>query len=253
MIRNGDEFSRVKQLCERGLSDYSIAGLTGIPRATVQRWRQRALPPGAGREPAGDDWRIIDERAYCYLLGMYLGDGHVTHRPPNIWRLHVAADQRYPGISNEVIRSMVATFPGGRPTQRPAYGSASDVLSLSHPAIGRAFPQHGPGTKHQRRIELADWQRELTSTHSAPFIRGLIHSDGCRTVNRVRTRRADGRLVEYAYVRYFFSNQSADIRQLFSEHCGLLGVRVTQSNPRNLSVSHRDSVEILETVAGPKR
>jgi hypothetical protein len=72
-------------------------------------------------------------------------------------------------------------------------------------------------------------------------------------VNRVRTRRADGRLVEYAYVRYFFSNQSADIRQLFIEHCALLGVRVTHPNPRNLSVSHRDSVAVLETVIGPKR
>jgi hypothetical protein len=61
-----------------------------------------------------------------------------------------------------------------------------------------------------------------------------------------------GRIAEYCYVRYFFSNWSADIRQIFIDHCALLGIRVTQSNPRNLSVSHRDSVAILEQIVGPK-
>jgi hypothetical protein len=45
---------------------------------------------------------------------------------------------------------------------------------------------------------------------------------------------------------------SSDIRQIFQEHCELLGIRVTQSNPRNLSVSRRDSVAILEQIVGEK-
>ena len=45
---------------------------------------------------------------------------------------------------------------------------------------------------------------------------------------------------------------SADIRRIFVEHCELLGIRVTQSNHRNLTVSHRDSVAILEEIVGPK-
>ena len=61
-----------------------------------------------------------------------------------------------------------------------------------------------------------------------------------------------GRVAEYSYIRYFFSNMSSDIRQIFQEHCELLGIRVTQSNPRNLSVSHRDSVAILEQIVGQK-
>jgi hypothetical protein len=61
-----------------------------------------------------------------------------------------------------------------------------------------------------------------------------------------------GRVAEYSYVRHFFSNLSADIRQIFVDHCAPLGIRVTQSNPRNLSVSHRDSVAILEQIVGPK-
>jgi hypothetical protein len=59
-------------------------------------------------------------------------------------------------------------------------------------------------------------------------------------------------VADYSYVRYFFTNHSADIRRIFIEHCELLGIRVTQSNPRNLTVSHRDSVAVLEQIVGPK-
>jgi hypothetical protein len=116
-----------------------------------------------------------------------------------------------------------------------------------------AFPQHGPGPKHSRPIELAPWQRALTHAHPAALVRGLIHSDGCRTVNRFKTTLPSGRVADYEYPRYFFSNLSEDIRAIFCEHCELLGVRWTQSNPRNISISHRDSVAILERVVGPKR
>ena len=82
-------------------------------------------------------------------------------------------------------------------------------------------------------------------THREPqaLIRGLIHSDGCRTENHFRTKLPSGRVAEYRYIRYFFSNLSADIRQIFIDHCALLRIRVTQSNARNLSVSHRDRVD----------
>ena len=85
------------------------------------------------------------------------------------------------------------------------------------------------------------------------FLRGLIHSDGCRTVNRFTTTLPSGRVKEYAYPRYFFSNLSADIRGLFCEYCDRLGILWTQSNHRNISVSHRDSVAALDEFIGPKR
>jgi hypothetical protein len=71
-------------------------------------------------------------------------------------------------------------------------------------------------------------------------------------LNRFRTRLPGGRVARYSYVRYFFTNHSEDIRRIFSEHCEQLGIRVTQSNHRNLTVSHRDSVALLEEFVGPK-
>jgi hypothetical protein len=126
------------------------------------------------------------------------------------------------------------------------------VLRVSHPGVGQAFPQHGPGPKHLRPIVLRDWQLEITQREPEALVRGLIHSDGCRVVNRFSTTLPSGRRATYEYVRYFFSNLSSDIRRIFVDHCQLLGVRVTRSNARNLSIAHRDSVAILERIVGPK-
>jgi hypothetical protein len=198
-------------------------------------------------------WEVPNWPRYCYLLGSYLGDGHVTHRPPNGWTLRIACDRAYPGIIEEVMCSMAVTFPSRTPTRFPASSGASDVVSISHPGVGRAFPKHGPGRKHLRPIVLEPWQLEITQACPAALVRGLIHSDGCRVTNRFRTRLPSRRMASYAYIRYFFSNLSPDIRQIFIDHCVLLGVRVTQSNHRNLTVSHRDSVAILDSFIGPKR
>jgi hypothetical protein len=69
----------------------------------------------------------------------------------------------------------------------------------------------------------------------------------------VQDKLPSGRVAEYAYPRYFFSNLSPDIRGLFCEACDRLGLRWTQSNHRNISISHRASVALLDEFVGPKR
>src|SRR5579871_3601453 len=60
------------------------------------------------------------------------------------------------------------------------------------------FPQHGPGMKHTRKIELAAWQQVIVDRYPGDFARGLFHSDGCRGMNRVRRTLAGGdRWYEY--------------------------------------------------------
>ena len=85
-----------------------------------------------------------------------------------------------------------------------------------------------------------------------PLEEWLIHSDGCRTTNRFKVKLPSGRVGEYEYPRYFFSNLSEDIRRIFCDHCELLGIRWTQSNPRNISISPRKSVGRLDEFIGPK-
>lgn len=84
------------------------------------------------------------------------------------------------------------------------------------------------------------------------FLRGLIHSDGSRVLNRFKVR-LGSRQPEYAYPRYFFTNLSGDIRGLFCASCEQLGIRWTQSSYRNISVADRESVALLDGFVGPKK
>ena len=194
-------------------------------------------------------WRPIDEASYAYLLGMYLGDGCVVRSRGSVWVVF-ALDAAYPDVVAECVAAAEAT---GISHRVNVYRHDNVVrIQASGTTWLEAFPQHGPGRKHERPIVLEPWQQEIVDAHAGAFVRGLIHSDGCRTVNRFTTRLPSGRVAEYAYPRYFFSNLSADIRALFCEACDALGVRWTLSNPRNVSVSHRESVAILERLVGPK-
>ena len=50
-------------------------------------------------------------------------------------------------------------------------------------------------------------------------------------------------------------NRTCDVKgflRIFCEHCELLAIRWTQSNPRNISISHRTSVALMDEFIGPK-
>jgi hypothetical protein len=108
------------------------------------------------------------------------------------------------------------------------------------------FPQHGPGRKHLREIVLAAWQEQIVADNHTMFLRGLVHSDGCRYVAH---ERKNGR--DRWSVRYAFANRSDDIKRLFCRSCDALGIRWTVT-PKQVSVYRKDSVAILETFVGPK-
>jgi hypothetical protein len=106
------------------------------------------------------------------------------------------------------------------------------------------FPQHGLGMKHQRRIMLEPWQEQIAfDEHPEMLLRGLIHSDGCRVLNRVNGT---------AYPRYEFSNRSDDIREIFTEAPRRLGIACRPNNRYNLSVARRASVARMDAFVGPK-
>ena len=246
------QFACVRTLADSGAGHAQIAAATGIPRSTVQRWLSRERAPRADAARTAAAWAPTPPYAYAYLLGMYLGDGHIDHPRRNTWTLKVSCDPQYPGIIEELAAAITDVFDGRRPTRRLLPDAACVVVAVTHPAIGRAFPQHGAGRKHDRVIALADWQLAITRAHPERLLRGLIHSDGCRGTNRFSTRLPSGRVAEYAYTRYFFSNLSADIRAIFRSHAEMLGIVVTQPNARNLAVSRRRSVARLDAFVGPK-
>jgi hypothetical protein len=248
-VYSRQEHDQVAALIRSGVADPEIAKRTGVTRSTVNRWRHKGLPTRCALVQPDAIWRPPASSEYAYLLGLYLGDGCLStgwSQP----QLRISLDATYDGIVDEAERAIKAVVPGLN-VHRYSRAGVVEVQAWG-PVWLLAFPQHGPGKKHERRIELVDWQRQITHACPRELLRGLIHSDGCRTVNRFAVDLPLGGRRVYAYARYFFSNLSADIRGIFTEHCDLLGIRWTLSNPRNVSVSDRRSVALLDQFIGPK-
>jgi non-ribosomal peptide synthetase component F len=254
-MRSHLEYFDVRKLVARGLNDCQIARTTGIPRTTIRDWRRGRTASrrtnaraecGRCRHPA-HDYRELPQTEYAYLLGMYLGDGGIS-RHARAWRLRITLDMKWPGIISSCEVAMKAVFPNNqvgclRPDRRAQYV----VLSVYSEQIVCLFPQHGDGPKHLRRIQLADWQNQIVRQQPEGFLRGLIHSDGCRFINQVH---AKGKT--YEYPRYNFTNASEDIRRMFTSTCDQLNVEWRQMNRRNISVARRSSVAQLDEFIGPK-
>jgi hypothetical protein len=235
-----DEVRTVQRLAADGLGRNQIARLAGIPRSTVGRWLNEGEPRIRSPEPSA-----LDAPAYCHLLGLYLGDGHIASFP-RTYCLRIYLDRRYPGVVGGCAASMRLVAPGNRVAVHDKPGCR--VVQCYSCAWPRLFPQHGAGPKHARTIRLEPWQAELTQAHPQELIRGLIESDGSRHVNRVR--RGDR---SYAYPRYSFSNRSADIKAILCEHLELLGIPWRRASDVNISIARREAVAALDLFVGPKR
>jgi hypothetical protein len=247
------QVTRAAALSAAGLSDYEVARRTGIPRSTVRNWRVGRLPlnPGEAGEGCGScgaplhDFADLPEGEYAYLLGQYLGDGTLCRVARSIC-LRIASDAQYEGIIRECCDA-IAAVRGQPPNVRYHTDKRLATIASYWRAWPCLFPQHGPGRKHHRTIALASWQVDIVEAQPGMFLRGLIHSDGWRGINRVRVK---GRT--YEYPRYQFSNRSDDIRQLFVYGCELLGVAWRPWGKYHVSVARRDAVALLDQFVGPK-
>ncbi|MCX5196656.1 helix-turn-helix domain-containing protein [Streptomyces sp. NBC_00249] len=247
-------------LLRGGTANSEVARRLDIPLGTVSYWKhmdraRRGECPGSHRAACphchGD---ALDTEAYAYLLGLYLGDGHISHysghRVPN---LMVTCDDGWPGLMDLAEQSMRRVFPANQVCRVRKVGCHNIKVYSKH--LECLFPQHGPGKKHERRITLEDWQEEIVDAHPWEFIRGLIHSDGCRITNWT-TRMVGGERKRYEYPRYFFTNKSDDIRKLCTDTLTKVGVRWTVlargSDPFNVSVARKESVALMDAHVGPK-
>jgi hypothetical protein len=181
-------------------------------------------------------------QAYVYLLGLYLGDGCISAGRRGVYRLRVYLDSKYPVIVSECVDAIRAVVPGNKVGMRLLKGSYYEVsmYSKSWPCL---FPQHGIGKKHERPIALTVWQRAGVERAPGLLLRGLIHSDGCRFTDSTDAS---------PFVRYAFTNRSADIRRIFCDACDLLGIRWTASGNDKIYVSRKTDVARLDTFVGPK-
>lgn len=247
-------------MLRNGARNADVARKLNIPAGTISYWKhmdrtKRGECPGS-HDPKCPrcDRRALDEPAYAYLLGLYLGDGHVSHysghRVPN---LMITCGNVWPGLMDAAERALRDVFPDNKVCRVRKIGCQNVKVYSKH--LECLFPQHGPGRKHERPIILEPWQQEIVDAHPWDFIRGLIHSDGCRNMNWT-TRMVGGVRKRYEYPRYWFTNVSDDIRTLYTDTLDKLGIEWTHctraGKKYNISVARRASVALMDAHVGPK-
>jgi hypothetical protein len=264
-MRSCDDYKRILRLWEEGYNKSEIERQTGIPRPTVRDCikkygslaqlddhlalhQQPLLFQVLTGKIAGDHEQLL--KAYAYLLGLYLGDGNIV-KMPRTYRMRITLDARYPNIIQACAQAGKTLLPEnqGGLAKRFHEGHLSCVdVSIYHKDLPLFFPQHGAGHKHERKIELEDWQQQIVDTYPIEFLRGLYHSDGSRFSNIVNGK---------DYPRYQFTNYSDDIRKIFCDTYDRLGVHWTTKQRTGLHesdifISKRKDVEFLDGVIGRK-
>ncbi|GGU83996.1 hypothetical protein GCM10010211_57500 [Streptomyces albospinus] len=247
----------VLALVAQGRSLNSVSKQTGISRYAIRSWQTRiearsrtTACPRCERVPRPPD--AVD--SYSYLLGLYLGDGCISRQAARGgYVLRIACADAWPGLIVACREAITAVRPMNSVCVVQREGCVM-VTSYSHhwPCY---FPQHGPGKKHERPIVLEAWQQEIVDEHPWEFLRGLVHSDGCRITNWA-TRMVGGERKRYEYPRYFFTNMSTDILRLYTDTLDRVGVAwkpARQSRrAENISVARKASVALMDAHIGPK-
>ena len=235
----------MRLLITAGMNDCAIARQTGIPRNTVWEWRRRPRFRPRPTSPSAcgviHDFPAIPAAPYRYVLGLYFGDGCIS-RMGRVWRLRIPLDQKYPGIIHACRDAIDALMPRQRASIEPQ-PKGCVVVSLYSKHWPCLLPQHGPGRKHTRPIRLEPWQQTLVKEATEEFIRGLIHSDGCRVVANDRGVKS---------VRYHFSNRSEDIRGLFTSALDELAIPWTRPSKYDIAVHRKAATARLDEFVGPK-
>lgn len=164
-------------LVRSGIPNAEVGRRLRIPSGTIGAWvhldrAKRGECPGAHRPACHRcDGSPLDRVAYSYLLGLYLGDGHIIqysgHRVPN---LMITCADDWPGLMDAAEEAMRAVFPHNRTCRVRRTGCHNVKVYFKH--LPCMFPQHGPGKKHERPIALAAWQQEIVDAHPWEFIRG---------------------------------------------------------------------------------
>ncbi|MGW0363493.1 helix-turn-helix domain-containing protein [Streptomyces sp. NPDC002990] len=247
-------------LLRGGTPNAEVGRRLNVPLGTISYWEhvdraKRGECPGPHQPDCPRCHSSpLDARAYAYLLGLYLGDGHISqysdHRVPS---LMITCCDGWPGLISLAEQAVRQVLPFNRVCRVQRTGCQNVKVYSKH--LTCLFPQHGPGKKHERRIVLEGWQQEIVDAHPWEFIRGLIHSDGCRITNWT-TRLVGGERKRYEYPRYFFTNKSDDIRKLCTDTLTQVGVEWTVlargSDPFNVSIARRASVALMDAHIGPK-
>lgn len=139
---------RARALSKQGLHDREVARLTGVPLRTVRNWRTgRRRSSDAERKRRKQtcprcDGVPLDERAYAYLPGLYLGDGCLIRQPKDVFLLSIACCDVWPGLIGAAEEATRRVMPANAVFSRQ-YKGTTEVKSTSSTGLA-CFRSMGP-------------------------------------------------------------------------------------------------------------
>lgn len=206
--------STVKQIIElknSGKSINEISHILNIYRGSIRLYLKGgyATPPPTKSVSSLAELNKNQIIAYSYLLGVYLGDGHID-KMPRTYRLRVSCSTAHQDVIKNQRIALKCLFPNNKiSTVYPKNVDGSFVncivLQLYNSNLPNLFLQYGIGNKHDRDVSLKVEQLNLLDKHLC--LAGLVDTDG--SVFKYST---DKNGIE-------FSNKSVDIINLY---CSLL-------------------------------
>src|SRR5688500_18024751 len=130
-MRSEAEVREVFRLHALGLSQAEIARRVDCSRATVRMWLSGSRDELTSRRRSECDstcrvW-VLDETAYSYLLGQYLGDGCISPMKRS-FRLRITCCDEYPDIMRETAEAIRTINPNGTVGHVPRIG-CTDVAN----------------------------------------------------------------------------------------------------------------------------
>ena len=176
----------------------------------------------------------MENEAYSYLLGQYLGDGHIN-KMNRTYKLRIFNDVKYVKLNDFIFKKLKEAFPKNKINS--CFYQNHIITYVYSNKIPKLFPQHGKGLKNSRDVRLLKWQYDLLNYKY--LFAGLLHSDGCIYIDR-------------GYKMCIFSNTSNDILNLFTECCDKLNLRYTITK-NHVNIRRRKEVSWISENIGDKK
>ena len=162
-VHDTHRFAAVRRLLEQGFTTRDVVAETGVPATTVGRWARgetRAFGPPVTVEA----WRPPHPITYAYLLGAYLGDGHIVASRGRVW-LRLFLDGAYPEIVDECRTAIGLARLGGSVSDVFVKDSRVHILQSSWNGGRRRSRSTGQGASTSgRSSSMIGSRQSLTST-----------------------------------------------------------------------------------------
>ena len=252
-MRTIEERRRILELYNNGLNHSEISRAINISRTTIRDIIKKYsgevsnLEKELNREITYNlNCNSPLAKDYAYILGVYLGDGYID-KLPRTERFRIFQDVKYTDIIKRESEALQRLLPNNK-INLINHGQGCKAICIHSTKLSEIFPQHGIGRKHDRLIELENWQREVIKKYPKQFIRGLIETDGCRYISS-QYKGKD-------YVAYQFTNKSKDIINLCCNALEYIDIKYIVNKRKagayDVRVYRQKDVAFLDTFIGPK-